>query len=227
MCGRFTIISEPVAYQLEFDIKIDNTIKNIWKRRYNVAPSQSIPVVHNAPEHDLRLMRWGLIPNWSNNRSGKISLINVRAETIREKIYFKRLVEQGKRCLILADGFYEWQDPERKGMPKTPFYFKLKSGKPFVFAGIWEENRTADAQLAQACAIITCPPNSLVSPVHNRMPVMLDAPDGKEWLGQNPTEQLLALLKPYPAETMQAYPVSRMINSPQTDDPACILPVEG
>jgi putative SOS response-associated peptidase YedK len=226
MCGRFTIISDPVTYQLEFDIKIDNNTKHVWKRRYNVSPSQSIPVVHNAPRHDLHLMRWGLIPNWSSNRSGKINLINVRAETIREKIYFRKLVEQGKRCLILANGFYEWQSPAHKGMPKTPYYFQLKDGKPFVFAGVWEESRTENAQTAQTCAIITCPPNALVSSVHNRMPVMLNASGGREWLAQNSTRQLLSLLKPYPADAMQAYPVSRMVNSPQTDEPACILPLE-
>ena len=226
MCGRFTIISDPVTYQLEFDIQMDNAARNTWQSRYNVSPSQPIPVVHNAPNPSLRLMRWELIPNWSTNRDGKFNLINVRAETIREKIYFRKLVEQGKRCLILADGFYEWQSPERKGMPKTPFYFHLKSGKPFAIAGVWENSRAADDQIIQTCAIITCPPNPLVKAIHNRMPVMLEPSTSKEWLNQNPIEQLLSMLQPYPAASMQVFPVSRMVNNSKSDNPACILPAE-
>jgi len=223
MCGRFTIISDPVAYQMEFDIQMDGDIKKNWKPRYNVAPSQPIPVVKREPIHTVNMMQWGLVPNWSGSQAAKFNLINVRAETINEKIYFKRLVQQGKRCLILASGFYEWQKPESKGTPKTPYYFSLRDDKPFAFAGIWESARGADEQPA-TCAIITCAPNALVQPVHERMPVMLDAATSRDWLGESPLDQLLALLAPFPAERMAARPVSLLVNSPQAEGPQCILP---
>lgn len=226
MCGRFTIISDPVAYQIEFDFSMSNDQKTDWSARYNVAPSQSIPVVLQEKERSLSLMQWGLLPNWPSNRDGKFNLINVRAETVREKAYFKRLVEQEKRCLILADGFYEWQKPEVKKSPKIPYYFQRKDNKPFAFAGIWETSLTPDDQKINTCAIITCPPNNLVAPVHNRMPVMLDPASGLEWLGQNSLEHLLSMLKSYPAEEMQTFPVSRLVNNPRSDSPACILPAE-
>lgn len=226
MCGRFTIISDPVAYQIEFDFQMDADSRKTWKARYNVAPSQPIPVMQQEQKRSMSLMQWGLIPNWTSNRDAKFNLINVRTETVREKAYFKRLVEQGKRCLILADGFYEWQKPESKGMPKTPFYFQRKDNKPFAFAGVWESSQMPDNQIINTCAILTCPPNTLVSPVHNRMPVMLDPISGLEWIGQNPTDQLLALLKPYPAEAMHAFSVSRLVNNPRSDSPACILPAD-
>jgi putative SOS response-associated peptidase YedK len=226
MCGRFTIISDPVAYQIEFDFKMSDESKIAWKARYNVAPSQPIPVVLQDQEHRLDLMQWGLIPNWPSNRNGKINLINVRAETVREKAYFKGLAERKKRCLILADGFYEWQKVQGKDMPKTPYYFQRKDGKPFAFAGLWETSPMPDNRQVNTCAIITCPPNSLVAPVHNRMPVMLEPAAGLEWLEQTDIQRLLALLAPYSAEEMQTFPVSRLVNNPRADDPACILPAE-
>lgn len=226
MCGRFTIISDPVAYQIEFDFKMGAESKANWKARFNVAPSQPIPVVQQKEERTLSLMQWGLIPNWPSNRDGKFNLINVRSETVREKAYFKGLVEKEKRCLILADGFYEWQKPPVKKSPKIPYYFQRKDGRPFAFAGVWENSLTPDDQKINTCAIITCPPNDLVAPIHNRMPVMLDPASGLKWLGQTSLEQLLSMLKPFPADEMQTFPVSRLVNNPRSDDPACIQPVE-
>ncbi len=221
MCGRFTIISDPVAFQMEFDIQFKSEDKQNWKQRYNVSPSQIIPVINNDPEHSLSWMLWGLNPVWA-----KFNLINIRSETIREKTYFKKLLEQGKRCLIPADGFYEWQTPQEKKAPKVPYYFHLKDRKPFAFAGIWEPGHTAEQQAINTCAIITCPPNPLVGSYHNRMPVMLDAETSRQWLGQNPLSQLLSLLAPYPAERMGAYAVSRLVNNPKADQPECILPAD-
>ncbi len=226
MCGRFTIISDPVAYQIEFDFEMGAEGKAGWKSRYNVAPSQSIPVVLQDQERMLNLMQWGLIPNWPSNRDGKFNLINVRAETVRGKAYFKKLVEEDQRCLILADGFYEWQKPQIKKTPKIPYYFQRKDSRPFAFAGVWENSLTPDEQEIKTCAIITCPPNNLVAPIHNRMPVMLDPASGLEWLGQTSLDKLLAMLKPFPAGEMQTFPVSRLVNNPRSDDPACIQPAE-
>lgn len=223
MCGRFTIISDPVAYQMEFDIQMDDSVKSAWKPRYNVTPSQPIPVVTTAADRAVSLMQWGLIPAWSGSPA-KFNLINVRAETINEKAYFKRLVQQDKRCLILSSGFYEWQKSTQKSVPKTPYYFSLRENKPFAFAGVWESVRGADEQPAATCAIITCMPNELVRPVHERMPVMLDGESGQAWLGEHPLDQLLSLLAPFPAERMTAHPVGLTVNSPQADGAQCIQP---
>ena len=124
-------------------------------------------------------------------------LINVRAETIMEKVTFRKLMQQGQRCLILADGFYEWKTPDQKGSSKTPYYFQLKNEKPFVFAGLWDMGQTPGQEPITTCAILTCAPNGLMSTVHNRMPVIFDASTSWEWLSQKPAAQLLTLLKPY------------------------------
>ena len=225
MCGRFTIISNPVVYQMEFDIKLDEDIKQEWKQRYNVAPTQSIPVLESGAARSVSMMQWGLLPIWAARNKKPFSLINVRAETIREKPYFKGLVERGKRCLIFADGFYEWQPPAGKGMLKTPYYFHRKDNKPFAFAGVWESSPSGEQSL-NTCAIITCPPNPLVAEAHNRMPVMLEPAAGREWLAQKPVNDLLAMLAPFPADAMQAFPVGRLVNNPSADSPQCILPAQ-
>lgn len=224
MCGRFTIISDPNVYQMEFDLPLDVDIKQTWKPRYNVAPSQQVPVVNNAEERGLKLMQWGIIPAWSKDDKGDFRLINIRSETIMEKVTFRKLMQQGQRCIILADGFYEWQKQSGKGKTKIPFYFHLKENKPFAFAGLWGLSRGTDGQTAETCAIITCAPNALVSDVHNRMPVILDAGSGWEWLSREPIPNLLSLLKPYPENEMTAFPVSTVVNNPAADTPECILP---
>lgn len=225
MCGRFTIVSDAEAYQLEFDIRIDESVKRDWNARYNISPSQYVPVVKNPLERTLEFMQWGLIPMWAKDEKAKIRLINIRAETIPAKMTFRKLMEQGKRCLILADGFYEWKTPDQKGGLKTPSYFHLKNEKPFVFAGLWDKTQTPDQEPIMTCAIITCTPNALMNTAHNRMPVILDANTSWEWLSQQPTTQLLSLLKPYPEDEMVAYPISLLMNNPATNVQECIQPV--
>ena len=224
MCGRFTIISDPVAFQLEFDLPIAESRQPDWQPHYNVTPTQLIPVVDSARERKIARMQWGILPIWAKEKKDSYRLINVRAETILEKVTFRKIMEKGQRCLILADGFYEWQAPAQGKGPKTPFYFHLKERKPFAFAGLWDYSQLPDGQSAPTCAIITCAPNSLVSPVHNRMPVMLDAQKGWAWMAEQPAAQLLSLLQPFPASQMAAYPVSSLVNSPASDSPDCILP---
>jgi putative SOS response-associated peptidase YedK len=226
MCGRFTIISDPVAFQLEFDLPIEESFKQNWKPRYNVTPTQLIPVVDNPQERKLDLMQWGLLPIWVKDKKDSFRLINIRSETILEKATFKRLLQKGQRCLIMADGFYEWQASNQAKGPKTPFYFHLKNNKPFAFAGLWDISSLPDGQTTKTCAIITCAPNNLVSTVHNRMPVILNAETGWEWLNTQPAPQLLALLKPFPESEMEAYPVSPLVNNPASDLPECILPAK-
>ena len=224
MCGRFTIISDPVAFQLEFDLPVAESQQPDWQPHYNVSPTQLIPVVDNARERKIARMQWGILPIWAKEKKDSYRLINVRAETILEKVTFRKIMEKGQRCLILADGFYEWQAPAQGKGPKTPFYFHLKERKPFAFAGLWDYSQLPDGQSAPTCAIITCAPNSLVSPVHNRMPVMLDAQKGWAWMADQSAAQLLSLLQPFPAGQMAAYPVSSLVNSPASDLPECILP---
>jgi putative SOS response-associated peptidase YedK len=226
MCGRFTIISDPVAFQLEFDLPVAESQQPDWQPHYNVTPTQLIPVVDDARERKIARMQWGILPIWAKEKKDSYRLINIRAETILEKVTFRKIMEKGQRCLILADGFYEWQAAAQGKGSKTPYYFHRKERQPFAFAGLWDYSQLPDGQSAQTCAIITCAPNSLVSPVHNRMPVMLDAEKGWAWMADQPAAQLLPLLRPFPAEQMAAYPVSSLVNSPASDLPECILPAE-
>jgi len=226
MCGRFTIISDPLAYQMEFDIRLDEDAGKDWKPRYNVSPAQAVPVVSCLQERRLDWMQWGIIPAWAKDKRESNRLINVRSETIMEKVTFRRLMQTGQRCILLADGFYEWQPAQQKGAVKIPFYFQLNGGKPFAFAGLWDNSQTPDGQSTRTCAIITCAPNALVGAIHNRMPVILEPALVWEWLSQNPISALLPLLKPFPAEKMNSFAVSPLVNNPAADRPECILPLE-
>lgn len=226
MCGRLTIVLDAAAYQLEFDLHMDESVRRNWKALYNVAPGQLVPVVKDPNGRSLEFMRWGLMPLWAKDEKAGIRLINVRAETILEKATFRKLMQQGQRCLIFADGFYEWQTALQKGTSPTPYYFHLKDGKPFAFAGLWENGFTPEKQPLTTCAIITCAPNTLMSSVHHRMPVILNASMAWEWLAPKPGVQLAPLLKPYPGEEMVAYPVSSMVNSTAVNEPGCIQPAE-
>lgn len=150
-------------------------------------------------------------------------LINARAETIQEKPSFRYAFKQ-RRCLILADGFYEWQQQITSAAPKVPFLFILKRTQPFFFAGLWETWHD-DTEEIQSCSIITCPANELIREVHHRMPVILDKESGWDWLEYLPAQALLNMLKPYPAEKMTGYPVSQRVNNPDLDDAHMIEPL--
>jgi putative SOS response-associated peptidase YedK len=211
---------------MEFDIQMDTDIKSKWKVNYNISPTQVVPVVTDANKRSIELMQWGLLPAWAQDGRNKVMLINVRAETILEKTTFRRLLQQGQRCLIFADGFYEWQPSPQKGGSKIPFYFHLKDNRPFAFAGIWDVGQGREGQNIRTCAIITCIPNTLVSVIHDRMPVILDREAGWEWVSQKPIPQLLPLLKPYPERDMVSFPVSSLVNNPNSNAPECILPAD-
>lgn len=226
MCGRFTIISDPVAFQLEFDLPETESRKTDWQPHYNVSPTQLIPVVNSAQERKIERMQWGLLPVWAQDKKDSYRLINIRSETILEKSTFRKIMQKGQRCLILANGFYEWQAPAHGKGPKAPFYFQFKDQRPFAFAGLWDYSTLPNRQRIPTCAIITCAPNSLVSPVHNRMPVLLDAQKGWAWMDDHPDGQLLSLLQPFPTERMEAYAVSPLVNSPGNDLPDCIQPAQ-
>jgi putative SOS response-associated peptidase YedK len=223
MCGRFTLTADPADLQESFYwVNFGNA--DITPR-YNIAPTQGIPVVTNDGSNKLDFFTWGLVPFWAKDPSIGSRMINARAETLAEKASFKNAFKR-RRCLILADGFYEWQKiPGEK--TKTPMFIHLKDGKPFAFAGLWEDWHSPDGSQILSATIITTNPNELMAPLHNRMPVILPEAAYKQWLnpGEADPQQLSPLLQPYPAELMEAYAVSRQVNSPGNDQPECIRPI--
>ena len=222
MCGRFTITLEPAFFQQEFQL---GNMPSEWRPRYNVAPSQAVPAVLENENRDVHLLRWGLIPFWAKDLSIGMRMINARSETLQEKLSFRAAFRQ-RRCLILADGFFEWQKPESKNAPKSPYRFSLKDNRPFTFAGLWESWTSPEKEEIRSCTIITCPPNELVERFHNRMPVILDRRTCWDWLQDRPLDAFAEMLQPFPAEEMQAYPVSTLVNNPRSDDPRVIQRLE-
>jgi len=220
MCGRYTITLDPTLLQQEFDL---SNIPSEWKPRYNVAPTQDVPVVNNSETRNVLMMHWGLIPSWAKDASIGQRLINARSETLQEKPSFRRAFNQ-RRCLILADGFFEWQRRDTNA-PKVPIYFHLKNKQPFAFAGLWENWHESAEKEILSCTIITCEPNELVGKIHNRMPVILDKNSCWIWLKEKDPAKLQTLLIPYPAEKMSSYPVGRYVNNPKTDMDECIQPL--
>ena len=225
MCGRFTQHSEEDEFEDRFNFS--NPAGILFKKRFNIAPSQSVPVVVVQEDNRLvKLMRWGLVPFWAKEPSIGYKMINARAETITEKASFKNPLKK-KRCLVPASGFYEWIKTQKKST-KTPLYFRLKSKEPFAFAGLWDEWRQPDGDKLLSFTIITTGPNELMKPIHNRMPVILRQKDENIWLDPEITDfdQLVPILRPYPSDLMEAYEVSTIVNSPKTDVPECIKPVD-
>ena len=221
MCGRYTITLEPAFFQQELAL---GKIPSEWKPRYNVAPTQNVPSVRNVETRDVEMLRWGLIPHWAKDTSIGYKLINARSETLREKPSFRDAFHK-RRCLVLADGFYEWQKSSKDGRQKVPYRFTLKDEKPFAFAGLWELWRSGEKEEVVSCTIITCAANAVVSAIHNRMPVILDKDTCWRWLELQSIDALTDLLQPYPAEKMRAYPVSTRLNNPNEDDPQLIQPL--
>lgn len=220
MCGRFTLTVSPEELQAAFP---DFSIPGDVPPSYNIAPGQPIPVIANDGEKSLDFYLWGLIPSWTKpDKIGKYSLINARSETASEKASFKYSFRR-RRCLILADGFFEWSK-SISGGGKTPYYFTLKNRHPFAFAGLWDTWISPEGDPLKSACILTTSPNQTVEAVHNRMPVILDPADYQTWLDprEGKPEDFQHLLDPYPDELMQAYPVSTFVNSPKNNSPLCI-----
>lgn len=191
---------------------------------YNVAPTQEVAVVvQRDGRTSLEGMRWGLIPFWAKDPSIGSRMINARAESIADKPAFKRSLRD-RRCLVLADGFYEWQKSDGA---KIPVYIRLKSGRPFAFAGLYDLWNPPSGGPIASCTIITTGPNDLMTPIHNRMPVILGKAEDRTWLDAaiREPQQLLSLLNPFPAGEMEAYRVSTLANSPRNNSPALIQPL--
>ena len=223
MCGRFTLIAEPSRVKEVIDIS--DTSNCQWEARYNIAPTQNIATVlydSESKKRECRSLRWGLIPSWSKDSKMGARTINARAETLAEKPSFRSAFKR-KRCLIIADGFYEWKKVETK---KQPYYFHLQDKQPFAFAGLWEEWKSPEDEKITSCTIVTTEANELLQQIHHRMPVILQQSDYETWLDpqQQNTELLRKLLHPFEAEKMTMTAVSTKVNSPHHTSAECITP---
>lgn len=219
MCGRYTFtLIDPDELQETFELTEPPPAG--LAPRYNIAPTQPVAVIPNGETRKLELFRWGLIPSWAKDPKIGNSLINARAETVAEKPAFRAAFKR-RRCLILADGFYEWKT---EGKKKTPQYIQLSGGKPFAFAGLWEVWHAPDGSPLSTCTIITTEPNKLMAEIHDRMPVILPPSAYAAWLtpGELPAAKALALLKPFDARRMTVRAVSTKVNNPKFDAPECI-----
>ncbi len=225
MCGRFTLTVDPDELREALPgIVFPSGITP----RYNIAPSQPVAVIANDGKNQVDFFIWGLIPSWAKDPQIGSRMINARAETLNEKPSFRNAFKY-RRCLILADGFYEWQAHEDRGkVYKTPMYIRLKTGSPFAFAGLWEQWHSPDGSDIRSCTIITTEPNDFMKTIHNRMPVILPAESYAQWLdvGVKDPASLQGLLTAYPPDQMMAFPVSRKVNDPASDTPECIRPLD-
>ena len=219
MCGRFTSSQRRETIGERFQV----TVPQGYQERFNLAPTQKALIVREPEgERQAVMARWGLLPHWAKDERISYKLINARAETLLEKPAFRPLV--GKyRCLVVADGFYEWTvGPDGK---KQPIHFRLEDGSAFGFAGLWTCKTDDEGELIESCTIITTSPNELVAPVHDRMPVILPVELETEWLDSEITkEHALSLLQSYPAEAMVALKASPLVNSARNDDPTLLVP---
>lgn len=221
MCGRYSMTSslEELAQRFDFDGDRED-----FQPRFNVAPTQQVLTVIGGETRRAGFMRWGLIPSWSKDGPSGRPLINARAETVAEKPAFRDSLKK-RRCLVLADGFYEWQ---KVGGTKRPMRVAMRSGEPFAFAGLWSMGSDSEGNRISSCAIITTEANDLLRPIHHRMPVILPEEVEDIWLDTalDDSDALTQLLEPHPADPMEAYEVSRLVNSASNDVPEVTTPVQ-
>jgi putative SOS response-associated peptidase YedK len=235
MCGRYTLMT-PAS---ELEARFDATFEDSPEPRYNCAPGQSLPVVVSDDPDRFREFKWGLIPSWADDASVGNDLINARAETVAEKPSFAAAFER-RRCLVPADGFYEWVDGG--GGTKQPYRVVFGDDRPFAMAGLWDRwepthtqtglgdfgagGGSHESDVVESFTVVTTEPNDVVADLHHRMAVVLDPDEESTWL-HGSTEAAARLLDPYPSEEWRTYPVSTRVNSPANDAPDLIEPVEG
>ena len=224
MCGRYRLSRRKQIIEEHFD---SVSGEEDWNPRYNVAPTQLVPIIRQHPKEPVRelsLMRWGLIPSWAKDSSAAALMINARSETASTKSAFRDALKS-RRCLIPADGFYEWK---RNGKTRQPYCFEVNEGKLFAFAGIWDRWKDPSGQWVKSCSILTTTPNAVISPVHDRMPVILDPDSYDLWLDPGMTNAAATseLLKPCDGRLMRCSPVSARVNGVANDDEECCAPVE-
>ena len=222
MCGRYRLSRRKQSIEEYFDT---SPWEDDWDPRFNIAPTQPVPVVRQHPKEPVRqisMMKWGLVPHWAKDDSGAGGMINARSETAAEKPAFRDPMKL-RRCLIPADGFYEWA---RKS--KQPYCFEVNDAELFAFSGLWDGWKGAEGQWIKSCTILTTVPNAVTSSVHDRMPVILDPDHYDLWLdpGIQNVDAISKLLKPYDARLMRCYPVSSRVNHVANDDAECSRPVE-
>jgi putative SOS response-associated peptidase YedK len=220
MCGRFALSTPDHILAELFQLLRMPSLQP----RYNIAPAQPVAVVRSVPEgsgREMTVCRWGLVPSWAKDPAIGARMINARAEGVAEKPSFRGPL-RSKRCLIPADGFYEWA---KAGTRKQPHFITMKDGSPFAFAGLWDAWAAPDGSALETCAIVTTAPNEVVAPIHDRMPAILERKDYGRWLSRDAlVAELLTLLRPYPAGAMKAYPVGLDVNTPRNDGPSCRAP---
>lgn len=223
MCGRYTLSVD--AEELWEELDLEGAPPDL-PPRYNIAPTQQVPVVVDRAPKKLVSLRWGLVPFWAKDPSIGNRMINARAESVAEKPAFKRLF-QSRRCLVAADGFYEWRrEGEGRSAKKTPMYIRLASGRPFTFAGLWDAWKQPDGTPLKTFTIVTTRAAEPIADIHDRMPVIVAPEDRARWLDREvDPEELRALLGPYPPGELVAWEVSRVVNAPANDVPECIEPV--
>ena len=226
MCGRFTLRTplNRLVEQFLFDLQPTDL-----PLRFNIAPTQPVSAVRVLdPERGRQFasLRWGLIPSWAKERSIANQLINARCETVAEKPSFRSAFRQ-RRCLILADGYYEWKKLGTGGQ-KQPYYIRMRDERPFALAGLWEIWQDQDGTRLETCTVITTTANELTCAIHPRMPVILAAEDYTSWLDPQTADRdtLMHLLRPFDSTAMEAYPISSLVNNPRHDFPDCVVPVE-
>jgi putative SOS response-associated peptidase YedK len=226
MCGRFTLRAPASVIAEQFAVFAVPP----FAARFNIAPTQPVPVIRLRPagaaaaapnaDRELVWLRWGLVPGWAKDPAIGNRLINARAESAAEKPAFRNAMRR-RRCLVLADGFYEWQHTGRK---KQPYFVHLPDDRPFAFAGLWEAWEGPNHAMLETCTILTTNANELVRPLHDRMPVILPPPAYARWLDPaiSDPRQLAPLLAPYPSEQIEAYPVGSAVNTAANDTPGCV-----
>ena len=223
MCGRYTLSTPAGKLAKQFRLDHEPTLF----ARYNIAPTQDVPVVRLVPQspepatRQLVMMHWGLIPRWARDRDIGNRLINARSETVTEKPSFKDAFQK-RRCLLPADGFYEWHP---QGSRKQPHLIRMADAEPFALAGLWERWDEPDGEPVESCTIVTTQANELMKPIHHRMPVILDPNDYARWLDPQ-ASGVHELLRPYPADAMTAAPVSTRVNNPRNESPRCAQTLE-
>ncbi len=223
MCGRYRLSrrKQLITEYFETDNEVD------WEPRYNNAPSQPVGIIRqdpSRPERHFSLARWGLIPSWATDASIGFKTINARAETVASRPAFRDAFVS-RRCLLPADGFFEWM---RSGREKQPFHFGMQDDSLFAFAGLWDRWRDPAGAVIESCSILTTTPNSLLGDIHDRMPVILLPERYDLWLdpGFNDVKALAEVLVPFDAAQMRRFPVSTRINSVTNDDPGCVVPAD-
>ena len=217
MCGRFSRYTPLENLAGRFQA----SVRDHLPPSYNIAPSQPVLALRrHEGARELVALRWGLVPGWSRGPDSRYSMINARAETLASKPAYRDAYRR-RRCLILADGFYEWQRRDRGA--RQPFHLHLPDHQPFAFAGLWE-HWEGDGQIIDSCTIVTTDANAVVAPIHDRMPVILEGGDAECWLAADAPDERQALLRPLPDQRLRAYPVSTHVNKPAHDDPDCLAP---